>query len=152
MAKLFPWDPWLELDSMTEDMQHLSGDWVCASPFAQNALRPGQFRPVADVVEMADAFLILVELPGLSREDVHLEARGNELAVFGERKPPNGLGGATFLAMERSYGCFARRFTLPVNVDPGAVRASMKSGLLRIEVPKRIQPTGSRPVPVLSEE
>lgn len=152
MAKLFPWAPWLELDSVTEDMRRLSEDWVCASSFAHNASRPGQFRPVADMVEMADVFLILVELPGLSREDVHLEARGSELAVFGERKPPQGMAGATFLAMERSYGCFSRRFTLPVNVDPGAVRASMKSGLLRIEVPKRTRSTGSRPVPVLFEE
>jgi len=107
---------------------------------------------MADMVELADMFLILVELPGLSRADVHLEAHGSELVVFGERKPPQGKAGATFLAMERSYGFFSRRFVLPVNVDSGAVRASMKSGLLRIEVPKRTRSTGNRPVPVLFEE
>lgn len=152
MARLFPWDPWLELESAAEDMRRLAEDWACTLPFVGDARRSGQFQPVADMVETADEFLILIELPGLSREEVHLEARGNQLAVFGELKPPQGLNGASFQTMERSYGCFARRFVLPVDIDPGAVRARMKSGLLRIEVPKRIQPSGNRHVPVVVEE
>jgi HSP20 family protein len=142
MARLFPWDPWFELKSAAEDMHRLVGE----------ACKPGQFQPVADVVETVDEFLILIELPGLSREEVHLEVRGNQLAVFGELKPPLGLTQASFQSMERSYGCFARRFVLPVHIDPGTVRARMKSGLLRIEVPKRIQPSGNRHVPVVVEE
>lgn len=130
----------------------MAEDWACTSPFAGDARRGGHFQPVADMIETAAGFLILIELPGLSREDVHLEAKGNQLAVFGELKPPQGLTGASFQTMERSYGCFARRFVLPVDIDPGAVRARMKSGLLRIEVPKRIQPSGNRNVPVVVEE
>jgi len=130
----------------------LAGDWACTSPFAGDARRSGQFQPVADIIETVSEFLILIELPGLSREEVHLEAKGNQLAVFGELKPPQGLAKASFQTMERSYGCFARRFVLPMDIDPGAVRAHMKSGLLRIEVPKRIQSAGNRNVPVVVEE
>jgi heat shock protein Hsp20 len=39
--------------------------------------------------------------------------------------------------MERSYGCFSRRFVLPEAIDAMAVEASMKSGLLHVQVPKR---------------
>lgn len=137
MAKLFPWDPWLEMECLKEDMKRLVEDSVSPSPFSAGVRKLGQFRPLADVVETDEVFLILVELPGLEREDVSLEVHGSEVAVFGERKPPEGFAGAAFQSMERSYGCFSRRFVLPVEVDPAAVEARMKAGLLHILVPKR---------------
>ena len=137
MAKLFPWDPWLEMECLKEDMKRHAENTACPSPFIDNAKRLGQFRPLADVIETDDVFLVLVELPGLERQDVSLEVHGNELAVFGERKPPQALAGAAFQVMERSYGCFSRRFVLPEAIDAMAVEASMKSGLLHVQVPKR---------------
>jgi len=137
MAKLFPWDPWLEMESMKEDMNRLVEEVVCPSPFSAGTRRLGQFRPLADVVETESGFLILVELPGLERSDVSLEVHGNELAVFGERRPPQNVAGAAFQIMERSYGCFTRRFVLPLEIDPAGVEASMKAGLLQISVSKR---------------
>lgn len=120
-------------------MSRLVEDAACPSPFAQKVRKKAQFRPVADVVEMGDAFLVLIELPGLGRGDVTLEAHGNELAVFGDRNPPQDFSGGAFHVMERSYGCFARRFTLPLEIDPATVHASMKSGLLTVTVSKRPQ-------------
>ena len=152
MAKLFAWDPWLEMECLKEDMKRLVEDSVCQSPLTAGVRRLGQFRPLADVVETDEGFLILVELPGLEREDVLLEVHGNELAVFGERKPPAELSGAVFHGMERSYGCFSRRFTLPMDLDPGAVEARMKSGLLHILVPRRPARPENRNISITFEE
>lgn len=137
MAKLFPWDSWYEMESLKEGLHDLVEGSTCPSPFGDNARRLGQFRPVADVIETEEDFLILVELPGLDREDVFLELHGKELAVSGDRKPPTDRAGAAFQVMERSYGCFSRRFVLPEDADGMGVQARMKSGLLHIRVPKR---------------
>jgi len=139
------------VEDFTEEMQRVIEDSACPSPFVDSGRRI-RFRPVADVIEAEDAFFVLVELPGLERGDVRLEAHGNELAVFGERKPPLNLEGSVFQAMERSYGCFARRFELPEDIDPSAVTASMKSGLLHVRVPKRDRRTQNRTIPVTVDE
>ena len=152
MAKLFPWDPWLEMECLKEDMKRLVEDSVCPSPFPAGLKRLGQFRPLADVVETAEGVLILVELPGLEREDVSLEVHGSELAVFGERKPPAGLVGAAFQSMERSYGCFSRRFALPMEIDPPSVEARMRAGLLHVFVPKRPAKPENRNIAITFEE
>ncbi len=152
MAKLFPWNSWLEMEDLTEEMQRIVEDTACPSPFQDNGRKLARFRPAADVIEARDAFLVLVELPGLEREDVRLEVHGNELAVFGERQPPQDLAGAAFQVMERLYGCFSRRFELPVDIDAQAVVATMKSGLLQVRVPKRAARSLNRIIPVSVDE
>lgn len=136
MAKLFPWDPWLELETLKEDLKRLAEDAACPSPFASSFRKVAQFRPVADVIETEDGFVILVELPGLAREDILLEALDNAIAVYGERPVLGELAKAAFHVMERSYGCFARRFTFEKIIDPQGVKARMKGGLLQIYAPK----------------
>ena len=150
MAKLFPWDPWLEIECLKEDMQRLAEESAC--PFIDNARKLGQFRPVADVIETEEEFLVLIELPGLAREDVSLEVHGNDVAVFGERRPPTDRAGAAFQVMERSYGCFARRFALPVDIDAEGVQASMKAGLLQVQVPKCSRRSKNMHISVVVEE
>lgn len=152
MAKLFPWDPWLELESMKEDMKRMVDECACPSPFARNMRNVAQFRPVADVVETDDGFIILIELPGMRREEISLEVHGNELAVFGERKLPVEQQGINFQVMERSYGCFARRFILPVEVDPAGVDAVMKDGLLRVSIPKLPAQPKRRSIQVVADD
>lgn len=133
---------------MREDMNRLMDDVACPSPFVQSSKRVAQFRPVADVVECEHAFHILVELPGLEREDVALEVRGDELVVFGERRLPRDAPDSTFQLMERSYGCFARRFSFPMNLEGLAIQASMRAGLLSVLVPKRQGKSGHRHIAV----
>ena len=152
MAKLFPWNSWLEMEDLKEEMQRLVENSACASPFPESGRRMVRFRPVSDVIEVEDAFFVLVELPGLERDDVRLEVHGNELAVFGERQPPRNVEGAAFQVMERSYGCFSRRFELPEDIDDQAVSASMKSGLLQVRVPKRTRRPVNRTIPISMDE
>lgn len=152
MAKLFPWDSWYGMENAKEGLHDLVEGSACSSPFGDNARRLGQFRPVADVIETEEDFLILVELPGLEREDVFLELHGKELALSGERRPPTASSGAAFQVMERSYGCFSRRFVLPEDADGAGVQAVMKSGLLHIRVPKRSRRSRTGNIPIIVED
>lgn len=142
----------MELECMKEDMKRLVEDFTCPSPFALPSKRVAQFRPVADVIESEREFQILVELPGLEREDVSLEARGEELVVFGERKSERDAPDATFQVMERSYGCFARRFTFPMNVEDKEIRASMKAGLLVVIVSKALPESAKKHISICVNE
>lgn len=137
---------------MKEDMKRLVEDFSCPSPFVSASKRVAQFRPVADVIESEHEYQILVELPGLERQDVSVEARGQELVVFGERRLERDTSGATFQVMERSYGCFARRFTFSMDVEGKEIRASMKAGLLVVVVSKARPDSAKRHISIRVNE
>jgi HSP20 family protein len=93
------------------------------------------WQPLADVYEMPGSFVVLIELPGVEQEDVEIHVDGEVVVVRGQRK----LGAARperYHRMERSYGSFSRAFNLASEVDPDAVSAQFKDGLLRLELPK----------------
>lgn len=152
MAKLFSWDPWLELETMKEDMSRLVDNVACSSPFSRSAVKVARFRPVADVLEQDDAFVLLVELPGVELEDVVLEVHGAELVVYGERRFAFDSTKAAFHIMEGSYGCFGRQFVLPMDISASRVTASMRAGLLMVRVPKEPERPAKRTISVSVEE
>jgi HSP20 family protein len=93
------------------------------------------WQPLADVYEVGDGFVVLLELPGVEQEDVEIQVDGESVVVRGQRR----LGAARperYHRMERSYGSFSRTFRLAVSVDPESVTAQFKDGLLRLELPK----------------
>ena len=67
----------------------------------------GGWMPLADVYETAEAFVVLMELPGIGEEDVEVPLDGDRLVVRGERHCLQGLRPDHFHRMERSYGPFS---------------------------------------------
>jgi HSP20 family protein len=59
------------------------------------------------------------------------------LSVSGERKFEKEENGKNYHRVERSYGRFARSFSLPNNVDREKIQARFENGLLQVELPKR---------------
>ncbi|ADU61409.1 MAG: Hsp20/alpha crystallin family protein [Pseudodesulfovibrio sp.] len=109
------------------------------------------WSPVADVMERADGFVITVELPGMTLDDVAVELRGSDLWVYGTT-PADGCGAVVrHHAVERPRGPFARRFALAgllvcSEVGPGSgqatgqnVSAVLKDGLLTVTL-KKVRP------------
>ena len=96
---------------------------------------PG-FLPPADVVETPDAYLVEIELPGLGKDEIVIQAHGDELVVRGERRLDPAGRPASFHRLERRYGPFARTFRFAEEVDPDRIAAAFEDGLLRLDVPK----------------
>jgi HSP20 family protein len=148
MAKL-NWNPWVGLDD-----KHGLGRIV-----AQAAGRPGKrasetgfvWTPVADVLETAEAIVIRVELAGIDRAEVAVEARGQSVWVYGERRFENEAQGGVYQVLERAYGPFARRFPLPKGADRGGIGAALANGLLEIVIPKTRPKPSRRRIPIESE-
>ncbi len=104
------------------------------------------WTPAVDLYETADQYVVLVELPGLRRDDVSIDARADRLTLRGVRRPPDG-GPPRFLQLERGHGPFVRTFAFGDPIDVDGVRADFREGLLTVTVPKREQ-SGPRRIPV----
>ena len=96
-----------------------------------------EFAPRFDVKETKDGYLIKADLPGVKEEELSVSLTGNQLTVSGRREEEHRDEGERYFAMERSYGTFARSFSLPDSVDGDHVTADLKDGVLAIHIPKR---------------
>jgi HSP20 family protein len=92
--------------------------------------------PAMDLAETEGDYVLKADLPGLTDKDVHIEFENNVLTVSGERKVENEETGKGFRRVERSYGSFVRRLTLPEGVDANAITATVNNGVLEVRVPK----------------
>jgi HSP20 family protein len=117
MDALLRWDPF-------------RGDW---GGFNQNL----DFIPRFDVKEIKDAYVIKADLPGVTDEDLDVSLSGNLLTISGKREEEYREEGASYYAMERSFGHFARSFTMPDGVDGTSVTAELKNGVLTVQIPKK---------------
>ena len=127
-------DPFRELFDLQRGINQLF-DASLADSGEDVALRA--WTPSVDVYEDEDSFLIKLELPEISREDVKVSLNDNTLSISGERRVENEQKRENYHRVERSYGQFYRSFTLPPNVDTGAINAQFKDGMLRLTIPKK---------------
>jgi HSP20 family protein len=100
------------------------------------------FLPSFDVKETKDTYVVEADLPGVKEDDVEISLTGNTLQITGRREQETKDEGDQWYVVERSYGQFARSFSLPEGADAEAVKADMKNGVLKITIPKRpeVQP------------
>ena len=103
---------------------------------------PGQagWIPPMDVYETRDAYVIMAELPGLSREDLRIDFHDGHLTLSGVRRE-DGPCCDHYHRMERGHGSFSRTFQLPLLVDADTITADFRDGVLRVTCPK--DPEGS---------
>lgn len=94
--------------------------------------------PAVDVVEKKDAYLLFVELPGVSAAHTEIVFERNVLTIRGAKPSlaESDLQGARLLASERATGGFERSIRLPEYVDADAIDAQFTDGLLTVTVPK----------------
>lgn len=115
----------------------------------QDALvREGSWVPPVDIYEAADkALVIKVELPEMKREAIAVTVEHGALTISGERTWPADVPKDDVRRVERAYGTFSRRFSLPPAVDGAKVAADYKDGVLTVRLPLR-EDAKPRAVPV----
>ena len=101
-----------------------------------DATSAGAFSPALDVEENEEQFVIHVELPGVSAEDVEVSLEENVLTIAGERKFYDERTSDGFRRIERHFGRFHRAVRLPDRVAGDHVQATYRDGLLTVTVPK----------------
>jgi len=79
---------------------------------------------------------IKAELPEMKKEDVKVSVESGVLTITGERKFEKEEKKKKYHRVERGYGKFTRRFTLPDDAEASKVKAEFKNGLLTVHLPK----------------
>ena len=97
----------------------------------------GMWVPMADIVENSEEVHILVDLPGISAQEVEVTLTGTELKVHGSSPEKGELESAKFHLAERRHGPFSRTFSITASVDPKQVSAKVHDGLLEVVFPKK---------------
>ena len=93
------------------------------------------FAPRADIFEREDAFVVMVEMPGVDRDSVDIDLEKNTLTIVGHvtNEP---MSGYRALMTEYREGSYKRVFSLSEAVDVTKIDAAMKDGVLRLVLPK----------------
>ncbi len=94
--------------------------------------------PPCDIMEDGDGVRIVMEIPGVSPDDVRLSLENNMLTIRGEKRQQEERESQERRVhrYERSYGMFERTFALPNTVDPEKIEANFDGGVLTVSLPK----------------
>ena len=103
------------------------------------------WAPSVDVSETDDTFEVRAELPGVSKDDLHVSVKDNLLTLSGEKRQDNAADTQNYRRVERRYGSFQRRFTLPAEVNTEDIKAEYTDGVLTLSIPK---PEAAKPTEV----
>jgi len=107
----------------------LESNWLGASTAGA-----GAFPPI-NVFQKGDDFVAVVELPGVDKIDLQIEARENTIRIAG-KKGVEYEDGASIHRRERVAGTFDRSFTLPIAIDADGIIADWRDGVLALFIPR----------------
>lgn len=114
-------------------------------PFGGRSESGGEAGMKLDVKEDEKAYTVRADIPGVKKEDIHVDVDGNEITVRAEMKQEKEeKKGEKVLYTERSYGMVSRSFTLPTDVETDGAKAEYKDGVLCLTLPKKADGTGRR--------
>lgn len=122
------WDPFRELQ---REVGRLIGS---LDPFP--AGRRVAVYPPMNFYDAGNCYLLTVQLPGITSDQIDLTITGETLTLRGERKRPEGIRDESYRRQERPMGRWSRTVTLPDQVDNEQVSASFAGGILTISLPK----------------
>ena len=94
------------------------------------------FTPTVNTREGEYAYHVEADLPGVKKEDIHVDLKDNVLTISGERRTKKEVKEKDYYKKESSYGKFQRSFTLPENTDAENIEANSKDGVLEVVIPK----------------
>ena len=95
------------------------------------------WAPAVDVYETEHELVVKADLPEADPKDLDIRVENNILTISGERKFEKKVNEENYLRVERSYGSFARSFTLASTVNPEAIKTDYQNGVLTLSIPKR---------------
>jgi HSP20 family protein len=123
-------DPFAAMTALQRALEsRLQSDWIGASTSAA-----GSYPPI-NIFQQNDDFVAVIELPGVEKDDLQIEAKESTVRISG-RKMPNYDDKASVHRRERLFGVFDRTLSLPVQIDADAIRAEYRDGLLALFIPR----------------
>ena len=131
------YEPWSAMRHLQNEMSRVF-DGAAAGAEDGSNVAASRWTPAVDVREDAERFVITADVPGVDPEDIEVTMESGVLTIKGERKlEAKDEGDNGYRRVERVYGSFYRRFTLPDTADAEAISANGRHGVLEVVIPKR---------------
>ena len=125
--KLITWNSTAKPISIFNDFDNFLNDFSSSLNYSSS------WEPKFEVLNTDTMYCIRAEIPGMSKKDIDIELENNTLSISGDRKwndkDQNNYS-------EFSYGKFYKSFNLPEDVKENNIKASMKDGILSVQVPR----------------
>jgi len=128
-------DNWSPLVDFRREIDSLFDDFFSPTLRYQRE-RSNVWSPACDVAEEDGHYMLSIEMPGISKDDIKIEMADNTVTISGERRfESKGKEDSAWYG-ERRYGRFQRSFALPAGIDADKIEANYQDGVLHLAVPK----------------
>lgn len=142
---LIKWEPSESLASLRRDMDRLLEDFFGDGPFRSE--RGGAFAPNVEVSDTKDAVVVKAQVPGVTKDNLHISVTDDTLTLKGEMKEEEEKEEKDYHRREFRYGSFTRTVPLPMAVQSDKAAAKLKDGVLEVTIPKS-EKTKVKEIPV----
>lgn len=132
----FRWDPFKELEDISERFHRIFDRLPALRESRRETMTVADWVPTVDISEDDNEYLIKAEAPEVDKKDLKVTIQDGVLTIQGERKREKEEKGKRFHRVERSYGTFARSFSLPEDATENDIKAEFKDGVLFVHLPK----------------
>jgi len=141
------YDPWHTMQQLQRDMSSIF-DRRFTDDDTSLPVASSDWAPAVDIKEEDKRFVIQADIPGVDPEDIEVLMENGVLSISGKRQAEHEEEKEGYKRIERSFGSFVRRFTLPESANPEGIKAKSKNGSLEIVVEKSETPALSRRISV----
>jgi HSP20 family protein len=142
-SELFTLSPFAMMRRLSEEMDRAFG-----SSFGLFRGAGQEYMPPVEIREENNNIVICADVPGINKEDIHVEATEDGLVIEGERKREQQESRGGMQRSERMYGHFYRLIPLPEGADVDKASAQFKDGVLEVRVPLSQQEQKRREIPI----
>lgn len=140
------YEPWGLLNQLQKELER-----AYDVEGGEGSIATAEWAPAVDIKEDEDKFVIQADIPGVKPEEIDINMEDGVITIKGEKETEAKTENEGYKRVERTYGSFYRRFSLPDTADPDAISAKSKLGVLEITIPKR-EAVKPKKINVISEE
>ena len=134
MRTIARWEPFRGVTTLQDQINRLFNDTFERTGDHSNL---SAWAPAVDIYETEQELVVKADLPDVDPKDLDIRVENNLLTIRGERKFEKRVDEENYLRVERSFGSFARSFTLANTVNSDAIKADYQNGVLTLNIPKR---------------
>ncbi len=127
IGRFDPFDALFEFQRALE--ASLESDWLRGGTTGA-----GAFPPI-NAFQQGDNLVAVLEMPGVNKSDLEIQAKGNTIRVSGKKAIayPEGV---SVHRRERRWGSFDRSLSVPMEIDANAIKAEYRDGILALFIPR----------------
>lgn len=122
-------------------VDHVLNQSECKADGCECPPNASAYIPAMDILEHESQYTLLMDLPGVSLENVKIEMQEDRLVVSGTRNDEKAAEGVSIHRQERTVGAFSRTVRLPKQLDVDKIEATFDNGVLNVTLPKLAKPS-----------